>query len=146
MFGASLNPVTLAHVAIVQALLDEKWNAHVRENLCGAGNSLCDSEAPDNDAPLFDEVWVLPVYSHPDVEKYKHIQHIKNRTPEQDELLDIYRKKKELHDSFNDRVRLCQVRWHRILWSLSTQLKLKRVPVAGCFRGSPTCQGQDIRT
>eukprot|EP00591_Stephanopyxis_turris_P009531 CAMPEP_0195521832 /NCGR_PEP_ID=MMETSP0794_2-20130614/19451_1 /TAXON_ID=515487 /ORGANISM="Stephanopyxis turris, Strain CCMP 815" /LENGTH=332 /DNA_ID=CAMNT_0040651455 /DNA_START=185 /DNA_END=1179 /DNA_ORIENTATION=- len=109
MFGASLNPVTLAHVAIVQALLDEKWNAHVRENLCGAGNSLCDPEAPDNDAPLFDEVWVLPVYSHPDVEKYKHIQHINNRTPEQDELLDIYRKKKELHDSFNDRVRLCQV-------------------------------------
>lgn len=113
LFGSSLNPVTRGHVAIVDALLAEKRCWHLDENLSaidspGPGCDGCD-EVEDPDRPLFDEVWVGPVYSHPDVEKYRHLERIADRTEEQQAQYVTFLKKQALKDSFDERVSLCRV-------------------------------------
>ena len=131
LFGSSLNPVTRGHIAIVRALLQEKRGRHFLHVNDQERNDDDDDDTTDGDAvsrgadatvndprsaadasePLFDEVWVGPVYSHPDVEKYRHLADMdtNDRTPEQEEQFEIYVKKRQLRDNFEARVALCRV-------------------------------------
>ena len=124
LFGSSLNPVTRGHVALVDALLAEKRSWHLDENLSETDSPVLDAdgcdEVDDPDKPLFDEVWVGPVYSHPDVEKYRHLEHVHDRTEEQQAQYVTFLKKQALKDSFDERVSLCRV---RSMWCCSFHLR-----------------------
>jgi hypothetical protein len=118
LFGSSLNPVTRAHGDIVRALLELKHAQHAQDHGGGAAGDNGDSGGDDSEMldridperPLFDGVWILPVFSHPDVEKYRFLCDVPDQSPEQAEQFDIFLKKKALRDSFDDRVALCRVR------------------------------------
>lgn len=131
LFGSSLNPVTHAHVAIVRALSEKKKNQHQHlpqhsvTEYAPRQSSQAHSEQPTETAELdqkkvqspprqqeeylFDEIWVLPVFGHPDAEKYKHVESLDSRSKQQEHQLRIVRKKSFLRQSFDQRVHLCKV-------------------------------------
>ena len=78
----------------------------------GNGNTTDKEDNLEDDEPLFDEVWVGPVYSHPDVEKYRHLAHKLDLTDEEQRHYETYIKKRQLRDSFDDRLTLCQASHH----------------------------------
>ena len=134
MFGSSLNPVTHAHVAIVDALAAMHPGARNQGRSSSVSSSsvsrACFGGSEDADGEfLYDEVWVLPVFTHADAEKYRHLADVPGRTPEQEEQYQIFLKKSALRDSYNQRLELCRIAFagrarvmvkdhERTLWSL----------------------------
>jgi hypothetical protein len=56
----------------------------------------------------------VPVYSHPDVDRLRYLEAVaaageRELDSEQQALYEYYQKKRELLDTFDDRVRMCQV-------------------------------------